>query len=90
MIIPKLKFLAIWIGLILLAGAANYGQNPFFLREPIEVNAANAYPTVASLPISPFAPMAYNTESVIEQLSNSSTGIVRLPPGDYSITVRLY
>jgi hypothetical protein len=64
--------------------------NPLALKEPIVVDPGKAYPTVLSLPGAPFTPVSYATGSIIAQLAHSSDGIVRLPPGDYSIPVRLY
>ena len=48
-----------------------------------------AYPTVLSLPGSPFHRASYTTANIVEQLAHSSTGVVKLPPGDYSIPIRL-
>jgi hypothetical protein len=70
--------------------AATYGQNPFARNEPIVVDPNSVYPTVPSPPGQPFHPVSYNTNFIIDQLAHSSNGIVRLPPGDYSIPVRLY
>ena len=56
-------------------------------NQPIVPGAA--YPTVLSLPGSPFHPVSYTTVNMVEQLAHSSTGTVKLPPGDYSIPIRL-
>lgn len=84
----RLALLALGIGLLF--SVAGYGQNPFTPSEPIVVNYAHAYPTVPTPPGSAFFPVAYNLNSILDQLAHSSTGVVRLPPGDYSIPVRLY
>jgi hypothetical protein len=64
--------------------------NLFQPKEPIVVDAHSAYPSVWNLPGESFSPVTYVTGSLINQLEHSSSGIVRLPPGDYSIPVRLY
>ena len=64
--------------------------NPFQGREPIVVNPNRAYHSVLSLPGSAFHPINYPANTLVDQLAHSSNGIVRLPPGDYSIPVRLY
>ena len=64
--------------------------NPFAAKEPMVADPNRAYPRVASLPGSPFTPVSYSTYSITAQLAHSSDGIVRLPPGDYSIPVRFY
>lgn len=69
----------------------NLGKfNPLSPKEPIIVDPNRAYPTTLSLPGPLFAPAAYSTDSMVAQLAHSSDGIVRLPPGDYSIPVHLY
>jgi hypothetical protein len=77
------------LGLTLFAATA-YGQNPFSRNEPIVVNPNSLYPTIAAPPGQPFHPVAYNTNSIVDQLAHSSDGTVRLPPGDYAIPVRMY
>ena len=70
------------------SGLASVGS---ILRdEPIKIDQSRAYATVDSPPGSAFRPGAPVTDSLIQQLANSSDGIVRLPPGDYAIPVRLY
>ena len=59
-------------------------------EEPVIVDPSRAYATVATPPGSVFRPVSLTANSLIEQLAHSSDGIVRLPPGDYSIPVRLY
>ncbi len=61
-----------------------------FSNEPVIVDPSKAYPTVQELPGSPFRQVSYGTSSIIEQLAHSSNGVVQLPPGDYSIPIRLY
>ncbi len=64
--------------------------NPFTAKEPMIADPNRAYPRVASLPGAPFKAVSYPGSSIIAQLAHSSDGIVRLPPGDYSIPVRFY
>jgi hypothetical protein len=78
------------VSLMLLASSLATGRNPFAPDEPIAVNPNNSFPTVSAPPGPPFRAASYGTNSIIEQLAHSSDGIVRLPPGDYSIPVRLY
>ncbi len=59
-------------------------------KEPVVGDPNRAFPRVPSLPGAPFRPIAYGNDSLIAQLAHSSDGIVRLPPGDYSIPVRFY
>lgn len=67
-----------------------YARNPFAPREPMVANPNMAFPRVSSLPGPPLSPASYAPNSLISQLAHSSNGIVRLPPGDYSIPVRFY
>jgi hypothetical protein len=69
-------------------GAPLAQLNLFGPKEPIAVNPAKAYPSVAFVP--GFRPISYPANSLVDQLAHSLNGIVRLPPGDYSIPVRLY
>lgn len=64
--------------------------NPFAPKEPMVADPNKAYPRVQSPPGAPFRPVSYSADSLIAQLAHSSDGIVRLPPGDYSIPVRFY
>jgi hypothetical protein len=57
--------------------------------EPIVIDPSKAYPTVETLPGSPFQPVSSATTSLIQQLAHSSNGVVQLPPGDYSIPIRI-
>lgn len=78
------------VAFTLLAVGAVHAQNPFSRNEPIVVNPNSLYPTVAAPPGRPFQPVSYSSNSIVGQLAHSSDGIVRLPPGDYSIPVRMY
>jgi hypothetical protein len=64
--------------------------NPFAVKEPMITDPNKAYPRVSTLPGSSFSPVSYSGNTIIAQLAHSSDGIVRLPPGDYSIPVRFY
>jgi hypothetical protein len=86
----KIAQVLVLLGAVLSCCTESYGQNPLALSEPIVVNSAHAYPTVPSPPGSLFQPVSSPTNSIMDQLAHSSNGIVRLPPGDYSISVRLY
>ena len=59
-------------------------------KEPMVADPNHAFRREPSLPGAPFMPVSYGTDSLIAQLAHSSDGIVRLPPGDYSIPVRFY
>jgi len=59
-------------------------------NEPIRVDPNRAYPTVVDPPGNAFQPVSYPFTSITSQLAHSSSGIVQLSPGDYSIPVRLY
>jgi len=72
------------------SGASATQLNLFQPKEPIVVDARSAYPSVWNLPGEEFRPISNAAASLIGQLEHSSDGIVRLPPGDYSIPVRLY
>jgi hypothetical protein len=50
----------------------------------------HAFTRRPSLPGPPFRPVSYGADLLIAQLARSSDGVVRLPPGDYSIPVRFY
>jgi hypothetical protein len=86
----NLRFTFAALGLVLFACPAAFGQNPLAPTEPIVVDTDRAYPTTVSPPGSPFVPVSYDTSSIINQLAHSSTGIVQLAPGDYSVPVRIY
>lgn len=74
-----------------LGGLGNLGKfNPIAPKEPIVADTNRAFARVPTLPGPPFAPVSYGTDPLIAQLAQSSSGIVRLPPGDYSIPVRFY
>jgi hypothetical protein len=64
--------------------------NPLVPKEPMVADPNSAYPRVPSPPGGPFSPVSYGTDSLVAQLAHSSDGIIRLPPGDYSIPVRFY
>jgi hypothetical protein len=64
--------------------------NPIAPKEPVVADTNRAFPRVPTLPGPSFAPVSYGTDPLIAQLAQSSSGIVRLPPGDYSIPVRFY
>jgi hypothetical protein len=64
--------------------------NPFAAKEPMVADPNRAFPRVSSLPGLSFKPVTYDATSIIVQLAHSSDGVVRLPPGDYSIPVRFY
>jgi hypothetical protein len=69
----------------------NLGKfNPVAPKEPMVADPNKAYPRVPSPPGGAFSPISYGTDSLIAQLAHSSDGIVRLPPGDYSIPIRFY
>jgi hypothetical protein len=59
-------------------------------QDPIITDPNRAYPVVYDLPGAAFHPVSAGGASVLEQLSHSDNGIVRLAPGDYSIPVMLY
>jgi len=72
-------------------GLGNLGKfNPLAPKEPVVADTNRAFPRVPTLPGPSFAPVSYGTDPLIAQLAQSSSGIVRLPPGDYSIPVRFY
>lgn len=78
------------LALILLVGVKAYGRSIFAPNEPIKVDPNSTYQTVPAPPGSPFRAVSCGTDSIITQLAHSSDGIVRLPPGDYTIPVRMY
>lgn len=78
------------VALILLVGVKAYGRSIFATNEPIKVDPHSIYQTIPAPPGQPFQAVSYETNSIIEQLAHSSDGIIRLPPGDYSIPVRMY
>jgi hypothetical protein len=59
-------------------------------NEPIVIDPSKAYPTVDVLPGSQFQPASSISTSLIQQLARSSNGVVQLPPGDYSIPIRIF
>jgi hypothetical protein len=59
-------------------------------KEPMVADPNHAFRREPSLPGAPFMPASYGADSLITELAHSSDGIVRLPPGDYSIPVRFY
>ena len=72
-------------------GLGNLGKfNPLAPKEPIVADTNRAFPRVPTLPGPPFVPVYFGTDPLIVQLAQSSSGVVRLPPGDYSIPVRFY
>ncbi len=70
--------------------SAIYGQGILAPREPIVIDPQSVYPMVPTPPGPPFSGVSYGTSSIIGQLAHSSDGVVRLPPGDYTILVRMY
>ena len=64
--------------------------NPIAPKEPMVADPNRAFPRVLTLPGPVFTPVSYDTDPLIAQLAQSAGGIVRLPPGDYSIPVRFY
>lgn len=93
---PTLRFamtVVAWVLVLLQMLQAQTGGsrlNPFATKEPMVADPNRTYPRVSSLPGLPFKPVSYDANSIIAQLAHSSDGIVRLPPGDYSIPVRFY
>lgn len=71
-------------------GALSGKAHTILGNEPIVIDPDRAYPTVQTPPGSPFHAASYASNAVIAQLAHSSDGIVRLPPGDYSIPILLY
>jgi hypothetical protein len=64
--------------------------NPLAPKEPMVADPNHAFPRQPSLPGTPFRPVSYGGDPLIAQLAHSPDGIVRLPPGDYSIPIRFY
>jgi len=64
--------------------------NPLAPKEPMVADPNHAFHRYPSLPGAPFMPVSFGAESLIAQLAHSSDGVVRLPPGDYSIPIRFY
>lgn len=78
------------VALILLTSVTAYGRSILAPNEPVKVDPSSIYRTVPAPPGAPFPAVTCGTDSIIAQLAHSSDGIVRLPPGDYTIPVRMY
>lgn len=62
-------------------------------KAPVILDWNSVYPTTQTLPGGPFSPAANQDRfraSLERQLAHTTTGIVNLPPGDYSLAVRVY
>jgi hypothetical protein len=60
----------------------------FFAEQPVRVSASDAYPTVAILPGGPFRPVSQASLQLL--FAQARDGRVRLPAGDYALSVMTY